>query len=69
MIHFGNIFCLTAALVLGGVRGSLAGGLGMGLFDLISGTYALYSPGTFSANSSPGLSAASSCTGGTSLSP
>lgn len=47
MIHFGNIFCLTGALVLGGIKGGLAGGLGMGLFDLISGTYALYSPGTF----------------------
>ncbi|MBC8571374.1 ECF transporter S component [Zongyangia hominis] len=47
MIHFGNIFCLTGALVLGGVKGGLAGGIGMGLFDLVSGTYALYAPGTF----------------------
>lgn len=47
MIHFGNIFCLTGALVLGGVKGGLAGGVGMGLFDLLSGTYALYAPGTF----------------------
>lgn len=35
-IHFGNTFCVLAALLLGGVRGGLAGSIGMGLADLTS---------------------------------
>lgn len=46
MIHFGNIFCLMAGLLLGGVRGGLAGGIGMAIFDLTS-EYTIYAPGTF----------------------
>ena len=30
-IHFGNTFCVLAALMLGGVQGGLAGAIGMGI--------------------------------------
>lgn len=33
-IHLGNLFCIIAALLLGGVKGGLVGSLGMGLNDL-----------------------------------
>ena len=36
-IHFGNAFCVLAALLLGGVYGGAAGAIGMGLADLTSG--------------------------------
>ncbi len=45
-IHFGNTFCVLAALLLGGLYGGLAGAIGMGLADLTSG-YAMYAPETF----------------------
>lgn len=45
-IHFGNTFCILAALMLGGVRGGLAGAIGMSLADLLSG-YATSAPKTF----------------------
>lgn len=44
-IHFGNTFCILAALMLGGVRGGSAGAIGMGLADLLSG-YATSAPKT-----------------------
>ncbi len=37
MIHFGNVFCLLGALMLGGVNGGIAASVGMGLFDLTNG--------------------------------
>ncbi|MDD3027881.1 MAG: ECF transporter S component [Erysipelotrichaceae bacterium] len=46
MIHFGNVFCLLGALVLGGVNGGIAASIGMGLFDLTNG-WVPYAPSTF----------------------
>lgn len=46
MIHFGNVFCLLGALVLGGVNGGIAASIGMGLFDLTNG-WIPYAPSTF----------------------
>lgn len=34
-IHFGNTFCVLAALLIGGVEGGIAGAIGMGLADLM----------------------------------
>lgn len=45
-IHFGNTFCVLAALLLGGVRGGLAGAIGMTIADLTS-SYATSAPKTF----------------------
>ncbi len=45
-IHFGNTFCVLAALLLGGLNGGLAGAIGMSIADLTSG-YATYAPETF----------------------
>ena len=36
-VHLGNMICILAALLLGGVYGGIAGSLGMGLFDLTHG--------------------------------
>jgi len=33
-VHFGNLLLVTAALLIGGWQGGLAGAIGMGLFDL-----------------------------------
>ncbi len=44
--HLGNAFCVTAALLLGGWQGGLAGAIGMGIADLTSG-YATTAPQTF----------------------
>ena len=46
MIHFGNIFCVLAALTIGGVKGGICGSIGMGLYDLFSPGYQLYVPQT-----------------------
>lgn len=45
-IHFGNLIVVTAALLIGGWQGGLAGSIGMGLFDLFNG-HADSSPKTF----------------------
>ena len=45
-LHLGNAFCVLAALLLGGVRGGLAGAVGMTIADLTSG-YASSAPQTF----------------------
>lgn len=37
MLHFGNVFCLLAGLLFGGVPGGLAAGIGSALFDLLGG--------------------------------
>ncbi|HHW45298.1 MAG TPA: ECF transporter S component [Clostridiales bacterium] len=45
-IHFGNLIVVTAALLIGGWQGGLAGSVGMGLFDLLNGHAATF-PATF----------------------
>jgi uncharacterized membrane protein len=45
-IHFGNTFCVLAALLIGGVYGGLAGAVGMSIADLTS-DYVTYAPKTF----------------------
>lgn len=45
MIHFGNIFALLGALVIGGKRGGFAASIGMGTFDLLNG-WVPYAPST-----------------------
>ncbi|MCI9539745.1 MAG: ECF transporter S component [Lachnospiraceae bacterium] len=45
-IHFGNIFCVLAALLTSGLYGGLAGAVGMTIADLTSG-YATSAPKTF----------------------
>ena len=37
MFHLGNVFCVLAALLLGGMWGGLAGAVGMTLSDLMTG--------------------------------
>lgn len=44
--HFGNTFCVLAALLLGGLPGGLAGAIGMTIADLTSG-YVTSAPKTF----------------------
>ncbi len=39
MIHFGNIFCLLSGMLLGGVRGGLAAGIGSMLYDVLDPAY------------------------------
>lgn len=46
-IHFGNAFCVLAALLLGGVSGGVAGAIGMGLADLMDPLYVSSFPKTF----------------------
>lgn len=45
LIHLGNVPLFVAAMLFGKRTGALAGGLGMGLFDLLSG-WALWAPCT-----------------------
>ena len=46
-IHFGNVFCVLAAMMIGGVGGGLAGAIGMGIGDLLNPLYLPYFPKTF----------------------
>ena len=46
MFHLGNVFCVLAALLLGGPWGGLSGALGMTLSDL-TGSYVTSAPKTF----------------------
>ncbi len=46
-IHFGNTFCVLAALILGGLPGGLAGAIGMGFADLTNPLYVSSFPQTF----------------------
>ena len=46
-IHFGNTFCVLAALLLGGLHGGLAGAIGLSIADLTIPIYAIYAPQTF----------------------
>lgn len=40
MIHFGNVMCILAGLLFGGVVGGLAAGIGSAFFDLLDPTFA-----------------------------
>ena len=46
-IHFGNVFLVLAALLLGGVYGGLAGAIGMTIADIMDPAYILVAPKTF----------------------
>lgn len=46
LIHLGNIPLFVAAMLYGRKTGAIAGGVGMGLFDLLSG-WTLWAPFTF----------------------
>lgn len=46
LVHFGNVPLFIAAIVFGKKTGAIAGGVGMGLFDLLSG-WTLWAPFTF----------------------
>lgn len=46
-IHLGNVFCVLAALLLGGFYGGLAGAVGMTLADLLDPRYITSAPKTF----------------------
>ena len=46
MIHFGNIFCLLSGLLLGGVRGGLAAGIGSAFFDVMDPVFVSSAPFT-----------------------
>lgn len=44
--HLGNVFCLLAALMIGGVEGGIAGAVGMGIGDLLDPVYVITAPKT-----------------------
>lgn len=46
-IHFGNAFCLLSGLLLGGLPGGLAAGIGSCFFDLTNPLYISSAPFTF----------------------
>ena len=46
-VHLGNVFCVLAALLLGGVYGGMAGAIGMTLADLLDPRYITSAPKTF----------------------
>lgn len=46
-IHFGNVFLVLAALLLGGWYGGLAGAIGMTIADLMDPVYVIVAPKTF----------------------
>lgn len=46
MFHFGNVFCVLAALLIGGAWGGLAGAVGMTISDLTT-AYVTSAPKTF----------------------
>lgn len=45
--HLGNVFCVLAALTLGGLWGGLAGAVGMTIGDLLDPVYITSAPKTF----------------------
>ncbi len=45
--HLGNVFCVLAALLLGGLWGGMAGAVGMTLADLMVPAYVVSAPKTF----------------------
>ena len=46
-IHFGNVFLVLAALLLGGLYGGLASAIGMTIADIMDPVYILVAPKTF----------------------
>ncbi len=46
-IHFGNSMCLLSGLLLGGLGGGLASGIGAALYDLLDPVYIISAPFTF----------------------
>ena len=46
-IHFGNVFLVLAALLLGGLYGGLAGAIGMTIADIMDPVYIMVAPKTF----------------------
>ena len=46
-IHFGNAFCVLAALLLPGYYGYFAGAIGMTIADLLNPLYVVSAPKTF----------------------
>lgn len=45
--HLGNVFCVLAALIIGGLWGGLAGAVGMTIGDLLDPVYITSAPKTF----------------------
>lgn len=45
-IHFGNCFCVLAALIVGGPLGGIAGAIGMGIGDILDPLYVISAPKT-----------------------
>ncbi|MGL5972794.1 MAG: ECF transporter S component [Oscillospiraceae bacterium] len=46
-LHLGNVLCLTAAIVLGPMKGGLSAGIGSMLFDLTNPLFLAFAPYTF----------------------
>lgn len=47
MMHLGNAFCLLSGMLLGGVRGGLAAGIGTMFYDLLDPAFVSSAPFTF----------------------
>lgn len=47
MMHLGNVFCLLSGMLLGGVRGGLAAGIGTMFYDLMDPAFVSSAPFTF----------------------
>ena len=47
MMHLGNVFCLLSGMLLGGVRGGLAAGIGTMFYDLLDPAFVAGAPFTF----------------------
>lgn len=47
MVHLGNVFCLLSGMLLGGVRGGLAAGIGTMFYDLLDPAFVAGAPFTF----------------------
>ena len=54
LIHLGNVPLFIGAIIFGKKTGAIAGGVGMGLFDLLSG-WTLWAPFTFRNRCSDGI--------------
>lgn len=46
LVHLGNVPLFIGAIIFGKKTGCIAGGIGMGLFDLVSGGWTLWAPFT-----------------------
>lgn len=54
MVHLGTTAIFISAMLFGGVKGGLAGGIGLGLFDLLGG-FVAYAPWTLLTKGLTGL--------------